>query len=87
MKPVVRPADSEHNFSMSTCSLRRNVGGFERLGCLAIGGLFLFKGLVMRRTSRTFLGGLLIYRGLTGHCKGYEALGLDMRSPAEKAES
>jgi len=86
VKPVVRSRDSEHNFAMATCSISRNVGGLERLGCLAFGGLFLLKGILSRRTSRTLFGGLLIYRGLTGNCKAYEALGIDTRPAAEKTE-
>ena len=72
---------------MSTCPIKRNVGELERFGCLAAGGWFLMKGVLSRRTSRTVLGGLLIYRGLSGNCKAYEALGIDTRSGAEKAES
>ncbi len=69
---------------MASCSLSKNVGGLERLACLAFGGLLLTRGLLTRRTSRTLLGGLFIYRGLTGTCKGYEVLGIDTRSSAEK---
>jgi len=32
------------------------------------------------------LGGLLVYRGLSGHCCGYAALDIDTRTAAEKAE-
>ncbi len=71
---------------MSTCPLKRNVGELERLGCLAVGGWLFFKGVFSRRASRTLLGGLLVYRGLSGNCKGYEVLGIDTRSAAEKAE-
>ncbi len=71
---------------MSTCPLKRNVGELERLGCLAVGSWFFLKGILSRRTSRTLLGGLLIYRGLSGSCKAYEVLGIDTRSSAGKAE-
>ncbi len=71
---------------MSTCSRKQNVGELERLGCLVAGGWFFLKGVFSRRTSRTLLGGLLIYRGLRGHCQAYESLGIDTRSAAEKAE-
>jgi uncharacterized membrane protein len=72
---------------MSTCPVNQNVGELERLGCLTAGGWLLLKGVLTRRTSRTVLGGLLIYRGLSGNCKAYEALGIDTRTAAEKAES
>ena len=84
---VVRREFSEQSFAMSKCPIKRNVGELERLGCLAAGGWFFLKGILSRRTSRTVLGGLLIYRGLSGSCKAYEALGIDTRSAAEKSES
>jgi hypothetical protein len=71
---------------MESCPIKQNVGGLERLACLAIGGVMLAKGVLTRRTGRTVLGGLLIYRGLSGNCKAYEALGVDSRSAAEKAD-
>ena len=71
---------------MKCCSFPRNVGGVERLACLAIGAGFLLKGILSRRTSPTVLGGLLVYRGLSGHCCGYAALDIDTRTAAEKAE-
>lgn len=71
---------------MSMCPLKQNVGELERLGCLAVGSWFFLKGVLSRRASRTLLGGLLIYRGLSGNCKAYEALGIDTRSTAERAE-
>jgi hypothetical protein len=67
-------------------SCKRNVGEIERLGCLAVGIWMLLRGILSRRTSRTVLGGLLIYRGMSGCCKGYEVLGIDTRSTAEKAQ-
>ncbi|HVE16703.1 MAG TPA: DUF2892 domain-containing protein [Chthoniobacterales bacterium] len=69
---------------MSACPIKKNVGGLERLACLAFGGWFFLRGLLGRRTSRTVLGGLLVYRGLSGNCKAYEALGVDTRSSTER---
>ena len=68
---------------MASC--KQNVGGLERLGCLALGGFLLLKGILSRRAGRTVLGGLFVYRGLSGHCCGYEALGVDTRSVGEKS--
>jgi hypothetical protein len=85
-KRVVRPWFSGQDFAMSRCPLNRNVGELERLGCLAVGSWLFLKGVLSRRTSGTLMGGLLVYRGLSGNCKLYEALGVDTRSPAEKAE-
>lgn len=70
---------------MSSCSTKRNVGEVERVGSLALGALLLARGILSRRTSSTVLGGLFLYRGLVGHCRGYEMLGIDTRSDAERA--
>jgi hypothetical protein len=64
---------------------KQNIGELERLGSLAVGGWFFLKGVLSRRASRVVLGGLLVYRGLSGHCKGYELLGVDTCGEAEKA--
>jgi hypothetical protein len=82
----VPPAVSGQDFAMSTCPLKRNVGELERLGCLAVGSWFFLKGVLSRRAARTLLGGLLVYRGLSGSCKVYEMCDIDTRSSAEKAE-
>jgi hypothetical protein len=71
---------------MKCCSFPRNVGGLERLACLALGAGLLLKGVVSRRTAPTVLGGLFVYRGLSGHCCGYAALGMDTRPAGEKTE-
>jgi len=62
----------------------QNVGGLDRLASLAAGGLIFVAGVFSRRPSRVVLGGLLVYRGLSGHCKCYELLGVDTRGEAEK---
>lgn len=57
-----------------------NVGEAERLASLAVGG-----GLALYGATRGTLGGLglaalggaLVYRGVTGHCSGYAALGVN----------
>jgi hypothetical protein len=68
---------------MATSS--QNVGGLDRLASLAVGGWFLLKGVFTRRTGRVVIGGLLVYRGLSGRCKCYEMLGIDTRCESEKA--
>ena len=56
-----------------------NVGGAERLLSSAAGGALLVAGL-QRRSSASLLlgalGGYLVYRGVTGHCELYKALGM-----------
>lgn len=63
----------------------QNVGGLDRLASLAAGGVIFVAGVFSRRASRVVLGGLLVYRGLSGHCKCYEMLGIDTRAEVEKA--
>jgi len=57
-----------------------NVGQTERIAC-AIGGLLLAGFGLARRNAATpiltFLGGLLVRRGITGRCEAYKKLGID----------
>jgi len=65
--------------SRQSCGREVNVSDTERsLSAIAGGGLLLFG---LSRLSLTSLlgiavGGSLLYRGLTGHCSVYEALGM-----------
>jgi len=70
---------------MASSSLKTNVGDVERAVCLVVGALLFLKGLLTRRAFKTGLGGLLIYRGFTGNCKCYEALGIDTTSEGAKS--
>lgn len=71
-------------------NLRENVGKFERLGSLALGGALL--AYALRREDRTEMGPLalalagaaLAFRGATGFCPAYGALGV---STAEDPEA
>lgn len=69
---------------MASCNT--NVGGLERLGCFVLGGFLLAKGVLTRRASRTFVGGLFICRALSGHCYAYRALDLDTRTAGERGQ-
>jgi len=56
-----------------------NVGDTERWFSLLAGGGLALYGIIKGRASGlglTVVGGALVYRGLTGHCSGYEALGI-----------
>jgi uncharacterized membrane protein len=56
------------------------VGAYERLFSGALAGGLAAYGLTQARRGGlliTALGGAFAYRALTGHCKGYAALGLD----------
>lgn len=67
-----------------------NVAGTERMVSLAAGGLLALHGL---RRGNLFgllmaaLGGGLVYRGLSGHCDLYQALGVNTAEPHSSAAS
>jgi uncharacterized membrane protein len=68
-------------------ALPQNVSDGERFGSMAAGALLLLTGLPrggLRGIVSILAGGGLLYRGITGHCHLYEALGVDTaeRSPA-----
>lgn len=72
----------------SECCPVQNVGMAERIASLAGGGLMALYGL--RRGSLDGfvlmgLGGMLVYRGATGNCKMYEALGISTAVDPESA--
>ncbi|MEO7933934.1 MAG: YgaP-like transmembrane domain [Chthoniobacterales bacterium] len=57
-----------------------NVSHAERIGSLVAGSALIVLGLAKRSTSGVLLslvGGLLVHRGVTGHCRGYAVLGVD----------
>ncbi len=57
-----------------------NVGNDERLLSKVAGGALLFLGLEQRSFSGLMLaaiGGAMLYRGFSGDCKVYRALGID----------
>jgi len=60
----------------------QNVSNVERVASVVAGSLLLFT--VFNKTlrflplgSKMGLSGYLIYRGLTGHCKVYESVGIN----------
>lgn len=54
-----------------------NVGMDERHISLILGGGLAALGLFRLRPMSLLLGSGLIYRGMTGHCSAYQALGID----------
>ena len=61
-----------------------NVAEHERMLSLAGGGALALYGLSLRSPAGAALalaGGYLAYRGLSGHCALYEALGIDTARP------
>jgi uncharacterized membrane protein len=49
----------------------------ERHVTLVLGGALAAMGLLRLRPLTLLLGGGLIYRGMTGHCAAYQALGIN----------
>jgi uncharacterized membrane protein len=71
-----------------TCP-RKNVGETERLASMAGGAVLLLNGLFGPRRSRplSFLTGAgLVYRGFTGRCRVYEALGISTASRSTRED-
>ena len=58
-----------------SCSV--NVGMDERHVTLVLGGMLTAMGLMRFRPLTALLGGGLIYRGMSGHCSAYQALGIN----------
>ncbi|WP_337175727.1 DUF2892 domain-containing protein [Paludisphaera sp.] len=67
-----------------------NVGSVERVLCVAGGGLLAVLGAARGGLSGlglAALGGGLLYRGATGHCEAYHALGIDTSDSAEPSRA
>lgn len=63
---------------------KRNVAGAERTASLVAGGLLAAAGLLMRNRGSIPLGLLaagLLFRGATGRCELYRALGINTATP------
>lgn len=75
-----------HNESTDAPRDQINLGQIERLASAIAGGALAFYGL-RRRTlpgmGLTVAGAALLHRGVTGHCNGYEALGISTNTPGK----
>jgi uncharacterized membrane protein len=70
------------------CRLTQNVGTTERLLSLVSGGIIGAFGLRQRSLEGLLLaaaGGALLYRGITGHCHCYGALGISSNRDEDSA--
>jgi uncharacterized membrane protein len=68
----------------------RNVGEGERLVSGLAGSILVLQGLGRRDLTGLLIGGIggaLIHRGVTGHCKAYQALGQSTAAPASSASN
>jgi uncharacterized membrane protein len=66
---------------------RVNVGAIERKVSLAAGSILALLGIARRDLPGLLIagvGGGLLYRGATGHCHTYEAIGIDTASEEDK---
>lgn len=64
---------------MKNCH-RVNVGETERLASVMGGSVLALLGLMRGGLTGSALaigGGALVYRGITGHCEAYHAMGID----------
>lgn len=75
--------NGRHTLAASTCPAQ-NVGDTERMASMVGGGALALYGLTRGTVGGTLLalfGGGLLYRGLTGHCSAYAALGISTATP------
>lgn len=79
---ITRPPQTQAAESHIRADAQVNVGDFERVLSVLGGGALALYGLRRSLTPLMLLlgGGALIYRGLTGHCPAYEAMGVDTAS-------
>ena len=64
-----------------------NVRGAERVVSAVVGGLLVARGLRSRGVAGklfSLLGSNLVYRGLSGHCHLYDAMGVNTNSHAAR---
>jgi uncharacterized membrane protein len=67
----------------------KNVGDFERMASAVSGAAMLYSGLRSRSgvgIVKAIFGGALVYRGLSGQCSVYKALGVNTAN-SEKGEA
>jgi uncharacterized membrane protein len=80
------PFEHEANWAPDLTSPRANVNDGERVGSAALGAALITYGLKRRDWlgALSAIGGaMLVYRGATGHCQVYEALGVNRRVAAD----
>lgn len=79
-QPASTPSEGERSSAFRTV----NVHSKERIASLAL-GILSFAYAVRRRPARTRIlaavGSALVYRGVTGHCHMYQALGVSTVQP------
>jgi uncharacterized membrane protein len=86
-----RPEERRHRRAMARQGMgtRNNVGNAERVVSALAGGLLAMWGLRRRGTlgySAAAFGGELLYRGVSGHCHAYDALGVSTHEQRSRGE-
>lgn len=84
------PFDTAAHWQPHLTSARANVSDSERIGSAAIGAALVTYGLKRRDWigALSALGGAaLLYRGATGHCQVYQALGVTSRADEDTKEA
>jgi uncharacterized membrane protein len=74
---AMRSEQQQPKRELSRQTSSTNVGMDERHVSLMLGGALAALGLFRLRPMSLLLGSGLIYRGMTGHCSAYQALGID----------
>jgi len=79
---ITRPPQTRATEYHLRADSRVNVGSLERVLSVLGGGALALYGLRRSLTPLLFMlgGGALMYRGLSGHCPAYEAMGVDTAS-------
>lgn len=65
----------ETNLKSIFSGLNVNVGRSERIVSAVSGSILLFNALRRGKPIQTLLAGYLVFRGATGHCSAYQAIG------------
>jgi len=75
-----QPQQRRHDEPREQSQLAPNVGDMERAVSVAAGSILALLGVSRRSVPGLLVaavGGAMIHRGVTGHCYGYQALGID----------
>ena len=84
------PFEHETNWHPHLTSARANVDDGERIGSAAVGAALIGYGLKRRDwlgALSAISGAMLLYRGATGHCQVYQALGVNRRAGEDTKEA
>jgi uncharacterized membrane protein len=85
MATPILPAKTHHPVANGNQGDNVNLNAIERWVSLGGGTLATLYGLRNRSLVLTAVGAALLYRGASGHCSVYGALGINTRTPANSA--